>query len=69
MLTDISQDGKTLEFITESIENIPNGWRAKETYKILNQNEFTETFELAAPGKVFEIYSENKFKREIAKGK
>ena len=63
VLTNISEDGKTLVFTTESIENIPAGWRAKETYKILNDHEFTETFELAEPGKEFQVYSENYFKR------
>ena len=51
----ISLDKKTIVFISESIENIPPGFRAKETYQILNENEFTETFELAEPGKDFEI--------------
>jgi hypothetical protein len=53
----ISPDGKTIIFISESIENIPAGFRAKETYQIANENEFTETFELAEPGKGFELYS------------
>jgi hypothetical protein len=44
-------------FVSESIENIPQGFRAKETYQIINDNEFTETFELAEPGKAFELYS------------
>jgi hypothetical protein len=59
-----SEDGKTLSFITESIENIPAGFKGKETYRILNDNEFIETFELAEPGKAFEVYSETKFKRK-----
>lgn len=57
-------DAKTLTFVTESIENIPSGWRARETYKIVSSNEFIETFELAAPGKDFEVYSETHFKRK-----
>lgn len=56
-LDSISVDGKTLVFVSEAIENIPMGWRAKETYNIANENEFTETFELAPPGKPFEVYS------------
>jgi hypothetical protein len=44
-----SPDPKTFVFVSESIENIPPGWRARETYKITNENEFIETFELAAP--------------------
>ncbi len=59
----ISPDGKTLVFISESIENIPVGYRAKETYQIMSENEFTETFELAEPGKEFEPYSKAILKR------
>jgi len=54
---------KTLVFVTESIENIPPGWRARETYRLLSNDEFIEVFELAAPGKEFELYTENHFKR------
>lgn len=60
----VSPDGKLLVFVSEALENIPAGWRAKESYRILNENEFTETFELAGPGKDFVVYSENHFKRE-----
>ena len=59
----ISRDGKTIVFISESIENIPAGFRAKETYQIISENEFTETFELAEPGKDFELYSKAILKR------
>ena len=56
-LDSISLDSKTIVFISESIENIPTGWRAKETYQIVNDGEFMETFELAEPNKGFELYS------------
>ncbi len=59
----IASDGKTLVFTSESLENVPSGYRARETYKILNDDEFIEVFELAAPGKEFAVYSENHFKR------
>jgi hypothetical protein len=59
----ISPDGATIVFISEQIENIPAGWRAKETYKILGADEFSEVFELAAPGQEFEVYTENHFRR------
>ena len=64
VLDSLSADGKTLVFVTESIENIPSGWRARETYKILNDDEFIETFELAAPEQDFELYITNHFKRK-----
>lgn len=59
----ISPDGKTIVFISEAIENIPTGFRARETYQIISNDEFTETFELAEPGKEFELYSKATLKR------
>lgn len=56
-------DTTTLVFSSESLENLPAGWRAKETYTIVSANEFIETFELAAPGKEFEVYTKNHFRR------
>jgi hypothetical protein len=53
----------TLVFVTESIENIPSGWRARETYKIISPDEFEEVFELAPPDKPFELYSRARLKR------
>ena len=61
--TEISEDGKTVHFVTEGIENIPPGWKARESYQILGPDEFIEIFELAAPEKEFETYSENRFQR------
>jgi len=52
-----------LVFEGEGFENVGGKWRGRETYRILGPDEFTETFELAAPGKPFEIYSTNHFKR------
>lgn len=59
----ISPDGKTVVFTTESIENIPSGYRARETYVIVDESEFIEIFELAEPGKDFELYSKASLKR------
>jgi len=56
-------DAKTIVFETEAIENIPAGWRARETYTIVADDEFVERFELAEPGKGFELYSEARLKR------
>lgn len=36
----------------------------RESHRILNNDEFVETFELAAPGKEFEVYAENRFRRK-----
>ncbi len=48
-----------LVFTNEGIENIPAVWRAKETCRRISPDEFVETFELAAPGEDFEVYSES----------
>jgi hypothetical protein len=64
VLDSIAPDGRSFIFVTESIENIPAGWRARESYRILSNSEFVETFSLAAPGKEFETYTENRLKRK-----
>jgi hypothetical protein len=58
-----SSDTKKIVFVSEAIENISPGWRARETYLILNDNEFIERFELAEPGKDFALYAEARLKR------
>jgi hypothetical protein len=63
-LDTISPDNKYIIFRTENIENIPSGWSAREIYQILNEKEFTETFELAEPGKPFETYSKVRLTRQ-----
>jgi hypothetical protein len=55
-LDSLSADKKTLVFLSEAIENIPNGWRARETY-IVSDNTLTEIFNLAEPNKNFEPYT------------
>jgi hypothetical protein len=59
--------GGVLSFSSESIENIPAGFRARESYTIMGPNEFVERFEIAEPGKEFELYSETHFRRRDAK--
>jgi hypothetical protein len=63
-LDSVSDDGRTIVFISTAIENIPPGWRARETYRILNENEFIETFALAEPNHDFATYSETRFRRK-----
>jgi hypothetical protein len=50
-------------FVSECLENLSEGWRARETYEVLGPDEFVETFEVAPPGKPFEVYSMNRFRR------
>lgn len=57
------QEPGTLVFVSEAIENIPAGYRARETYVSLGPDAFEETFELAEPGKDWAVYSRARFTR------
>jgi hypothetical protein len=61
-LDSLSTDQKTMVFISESIENIPPGWRARETY-IVDDSQLTEVFNLAEPDKDFTPYTTATLKR------
>jgi hypothetical protein len=50
-------------FTTEAIENIPVGFRARETYLVHGPDAFEEVFEIAEPGKAFDLYSRTRFTR------
>jgi len=52
-----------LIFTTEAIENIPSGFRARETYVLTESDQFEEVFVIAEPGKEFEIYSRSRLTR------
>jgi hypothetical protein len=56
-------EGEAMVSTTLEIENIPAGWRARETYKQSSMDSFEEKFELAEPGKEFAVYSASTFER------
>jgi hypothetical protein len=53
----------TLVFESEALENVPGGWKARETYEVLSADEFVETFELAEGTNPYDVYSQARFKR------
>lgn len=57
VLDSISPDRQTYVFVTESVENMPGGYRARQMFRFVNDKEFGETFEVAAPGKNFVVYT------------
>ncbi len=61
---DVSEDGKTITFETEAIENAPPGTRAKLVYKRKSDNELEECFFVAWPDKDFICMTTNKLKRK-----
>ncbi len=66
VLKKISPDSTTFVFVSERMENLPEGFRGRLTYIIQNENEFTEKFELAPPGKDFQSFINNYWKRKNA---
>jgi hypothetical protein len=57
-------NGDVLILTTVAIENIPAGYRARETYSFLGNDRFEERFELAEPGSdAFTTYSLNRLQR------
>jgi hypothetical protein len=60
---DAESSAARIVFTTEAIENIPAGWRARESYVVHGPDEFEEIFELAENGKPFEVYSRARLKR------
>lgn len=55
-------DGK-LVFESEQFENFSNAWKARETYEFTGDDRVVETFELAPPGKPFQVYSRTELQR------
>jgi hypothetical protein len=62
-LDSLSADRKTMVFVSETIENIPPGWRARETYTV-SKDGIAELFELAEPGKKFAPYTNARFTKK-----
>ena len=60
---DLDAKPGTISFTSEAIENIPAGYRARETYVMTGPDELEEVFELAEPGKDFAVYSRARLKR------
>jgi len=57
-------DGKTFVFLSEAIENMPPGFKARLTYRIVDENSFEQTFDLAPPGKELTCYSKGLMTRK-----
>lgn len=50
-------------FVSEAIENIPAGFRARESLRLVGDDQLEETFEIAEPDKDFEVYSKTTLTR------
>ena len=59
----LKSNNRNFVFVSESTENSPKGLKVRLTLKIDNKDEFTELFEIALPGKDFEIWLRNYWRR------
>jgi hypothetical protein len=64
VLETMPPDCKTFVLVSESIENIPAGFKARLTYRILDADSFEQTFDLAPAGQEFRCYSKGVMKRQ-----
>lgn len=61
---EVLENGKTISFETEAIENAPQGTRAKLVFKKINDNELEQSFYVAWPERDFSCMSTNRLKRK-----
>ncbi|MEN6561448.1 MAG: heme-binding beta-barrel domain-containing protein [Acidobacteriota bacterium] len=64
VLEGLPADGRTFVFVSEAIENIPAGFKARLTYRIVDPDTFEQTFDLAPPGQDLKCYSKGTLKRQ-----
>lgn len=58
-----SSTADTFVFVSEAIENIPAGFRARETLTFTGDDQLEETFEIAEPKGDFAVYSKTELTR------
>ncbi len=63
-LGEVSPDGMTYVFLSETIDNLPAGWRARTTIILNGADRFDELFEVAKPGGEFRTYVKSAWSRE-----
>ncbi|MFW9854336.1 MAG: hypothetical protein ACFFFG_04720 [Candidatus Thorarchaeota archaeon] len=63
-LKGLSVTNKELVFLTQENENLPDGFRARITLKLLSDNHLNDKLELANPGKDFGVCIENNWYKE-----
>jgi hypothetical protein len=60
----VAAPADSIVFRSEVTENIPPGFRARETYRILGTDEFMERFEIPEPNGEYAVYSETRLRRK-----
>ena len=62
-LESLSPDGGTFVFVSESIENLPEGWQVRLRLRLLDENAYGMTFEIAPPEGDFIMFLEGTLNR------
>ena len=63
VLDEVSDDGNRLVFVSEQVENLPPGFRARITWTLEPPNAIREVLELGPPGQDFFVCVETSMKR------
>lgn len=64
VMDDISEDGKSFTFLTEHVENAPEGTKAKLEFKVLSADEIEQSFHVAFPGREFGCFFTHNLKKQ-----
>ncbi len=64
VMENISEDGKAFTFMTEHVENAPEGTKAKLEFKVLSGDEIEQSFHVAFPGREFSCLFINNLKKQ-----
>jgi len=63
-LAEIAEDGRTITMTTELIESFEPGWRARLTFRIIDEDTFEQRLELAQPDKDYFTCQEGTLRRK-----
>jgi hypothetical protein len=64
VMENMSEDGKSFTFLTEHVENAPEGTKAKLEFKVISTGEIEQSFHVAFPGREFSCLFINNLKKQ-----
>lgn len=64
VLDSFLDDGKTICWVSEKMENAPPSWKVELVYTIKDESTIEESFNLGMPDRDFECYNLNRLKRK-----
>jgi hypothetical protein len=64
VMDEISEDGKNFTFLSEHVENAPEGTKAKLVFKVLGDDEIEQSFHAAFPRREFSCFFSHNLKKQ-----